>query len=90
MLEGLWGSCLTFSNLSLDDLIYLWSAVILEKSIVFISEDITLLTSTIKTFKQLIKPYKFAPNTITIMTLWEEMFDAMYAPNGIQILVGIN
>jgi len=47
MLEGIWGSCLTFSNLPMDNLFYIWSAIMLNKSVIFVSENLTLLTSTI-------------------------------------------
>lgn len=41
-----WGVTLTFSNLHLDDLLFIFVSILLEKKIVFFSKDIALLTAT--------------------------------------------
>lgn len=46
MLEGLAGSALTFSNISFDDFIFLFFAVLLENSVIFVSKNASLLTNT--------------------------------------------
>jgi len=44
--EAKWGSALAFSNLSLDDFLFIIFSIMLEKKIVIISKDIALLTGT--------------------------------------------
>jgi len=44
--EAKWGSALAFSNLSLDDFLFIIFSILLEKKIVIISKDIALLTGT--------------------------------------------
>ena len=44
--EAKWGSSLAFSNLSLDDFLFIIFSILLEKKIVIISKDIALLTGT--------------------------------------------
>jgi len=45
-LEAIWGSNLVFSYIGLKDLIYLFSALMLEKKLVFLSKNIHQLTAT--------------------------------------------
>ena len=44
--EALWGAPLTFSNLPLEDFIFLLFSFMLETKIVFFSKNMALLTST--------------------------------------------
>ena len=44
--EAKWGSALAFSNLALDDFLFIFFSVLLEKKVVIISRDIALLTGT--------------------------------------------
>lgn len=46
LLEGLWGSPLAFSNLALDDMLFILFSMLLETPILFVSQNICLLTLT--------------------------------------------
>lgn len=44
--EAKWGAALAFSNLPLDDFLFIFFSILLEKKIIFVSKDIALLTGT--------------------------------------------
>ena len=44
--EAKWGAALAFSNLSLDDFLFVFFSLLLEKKVVIVSKDIALLTGT--------------------------------------------
>jgi hypothetical protein len=46
LVEAMWGAPLAFSNLALDDLIFLYTAIMLENSVLLVSKNLALLTST--------------------------------------------
>lgn len=46
ILETLWGSFLSFSNICFDDFVFLLFAILLETPICFLSVNLCLLTST--------------------------------------------
>jgi hypothetical protein len=46
LLEGRFGAVLCFSNLAFEDLLFVLFAILLENPVVFVSEKLTLLSST--------------------------------------------
>ena len=63
-LQADWGMALCFSNFTKDkDLVTIFLTILLERSIVFFSKNIALLTATIVTFLTLIKPFEW-PNPL--------------------------
>ena len=46
LMEAKWGALLCFSNTPFDDLFFLFIAILMETSVVFLSKNISLLTST--------------------------------------------
>jgi len=57
--ESLWGSYIVFSYLSLKDIRWLLSAILLEKKLIFLSKNMTLLSSTLSVLITLIKPFLY-------------------------------
>jgi len=57
--ESLWGSYIVFSHFSLKDIRWLVSALLLEKKLVFISRNSTLLSATLSVLITLIKPFLY-------------------------------
>jgi len=57
--ESLWGSYIVFSHFSLKDIKWLVSALLLEKKLVFISKNSTLLSATLSVLITLIKPFLY-------------------------------
>lgn len=47
LLESRWGSALTFSAIPFEDFFFLLTAILLEYSVLFVSENLCLLTSTL-------------------------------------------
>ena len=47
LLESKWGSALTFSTIPFEDFLFLFFGILLEHSILFLSENLCLLTSTV-------------------------------------------
>ena len=45
MLEAKWGSALAFSSIPFEDFIFIYFAIMLEHSVLFLSENLCLLTS---------------------------------------------
>jgi len=58
-LEALWGSCLVFCHLTLKDLIWFFTALMLERKLVFLSKNLHLLTATLSVIRSLTKPFKY-------------------------------
>ena len=46
-MEGSWACITVFGNLSLKDIIWLFTALMLEKKLVFLSKNLYLLTATL-------------------------------------------
>ena len=84
--ESLWGSYITFSYLTFKDLKFLVSAIMLEKKIVFMSKNTTILTATMSTLLSLIKPLKYTYPII--FNLPEMLLNLCDAPGA--ALIGIN
>jgi len=57
--ESLWGSYIVFSYLSLRDIKWLLSAILLEKKLIFLSKNMTLLSATLSVLTTLIKPFLY-------------------------------
>jgi len=55
LLEGLWGSPLAFSNLSFDDFLFIYFSLLLETPIIFVSQNVCLLTLTMFNFCLVLK-----------------------------------
>lgn len=47
LLEAKWGAMLCFSNTPFDDLFFIFIAILMETSIIFLSKNHSLLTSTL-------------------------------------------
>jgi len=54
-----WQACKTFGKLGLENIKFLISALLLEKWIIFISQDIVTLTSVLNTILGLLHPFKY-------------------------------
>lgn len=46
LMEGLWGSPLAFSNLAFDDMLFILFSLFLETHVLFVSQNLCLLTMT--------------------------------------------
>ena len=60
LLEGLWGSPLAFSNLSFDDFLFIYFSILLENPIVFVSQNVCLLTLTMLIINKYLKLFNFS------------------------------
>ena len=45
-LEAKWGASLAFSNVPFEDFLFIFTALLLENKIIFLSKNVTLLTAT--------------------------------------------
>jgi len=63
-----WNSTEVFDKLGLEDLIYIMSAILQEKHVVFLSENNRLLTSTINSVLGLLYPFKAHCNLATSLS----------------------
>jgi len=59
ILESIWACIPVFNYISLKDLLWIFSAFILEKKLVFLSKNIHLLTATMSVIRSLIKPFRY-------------------------------
>ncbi|KAL4478556.1 hypothetical protein ABPG74_006791 [Tetrahymena malaccensis] len=85
-LEGLETAYLTFSNLSYSDFQFIFTLIMLEKKIVFLSKNITLLTFTIITFQNIIKPFKYPYTIISSISIDKlDFLDSIFP-----IIFGVN
>jgi len=85
-LEAIWGSCLVFCCISLKDLIWFFTALMLERKLIFLSKNLHLLTATLSVIRSLTKPFKYPfPLIFNLPELLMVMCDAPGAA-----LIGIN
>ncbi|EGR29733.1 hypothetical protein IMG5_149570 [Ichthyophthirius multifiliis] len=77
-LEVEWGSALTFSNIPFDDFLFLFTCISLEKNVIFFSQNITLLTTSIQTFASSLRPFLY-PHPI-IFSLPVQLYDMIDSP----------
>ncbi len=84
--EAKWGAALAFSNLPMEDFLFLFFSLLLEKKIVMVSKDIALLTGTIQTFFSLLRPFTW-PHPL-IFNLPESLFTLLDSP--VPFLFGID
>lgn len=80
-----WYGPFFLKKLKFDDFYYLLRAVLLEKSVVFISNNLNLLTAIINGFRVLLRPFKWCHLFISVLP--KLLIDYMCAPN--PMLVGI-
>jgi len=81
-----WKAKLTFARFSLDDIKLIVSAMLLEKSIVFFSSDIMLLTAILNTFLGLLAPFKYVCTIIPALP--SSLVQMCGAP--VPTIIGIN
>ena len=81
-----WKAKLTFARFSLDDIKLIVSAMLLEKSIVFFSNDIMLLTAILNTFLGLLAPFKYVCTIIPALP--SSLVQMCGAP--VPTIIGIN
>jgi hypothetical protein len=62
-----WFGPFFLNQIKFEDFYYLFRAVLLEKSIVFISENHGLITSMINGFRVLIKPFKWCHLFVSLL-----------------------
>ena len=58
-LEAIWGCSLVFTWIALKDLIWIFTALMLERKLVFLSKNVHLLTATLSVIRSLTKPFKY-------------------------------
>ena len=85
-LEAEWVSSCVFSNIKCEQFLYLFLALMLEKTLVFFSKSLALLTSTLMTFICLLKPFRW-PYPM-IFNIPESLLEFLDSP--VPILIGIN
>lgn len=85
-IEAAWGSVQTFSHIPFDDLIFLWSQLLLEVPLIINSENQALLTCVIQTLISLLKPFKW-PFSV-FFSLHNKLLDYMDSP--VPIIIGLN
>lgn len=85
-LEAEWLSSCVFSNFKCEKFLFLFLALMLEKTLVFFSRNLALLTSTLMTFVCLLKPFKW-PHPM-IFNIPESLLEFLDSP--VPILIGIN
>lgn len=74
------------SAISLEDFLFIMTAVCLESKLVFFSKNISLLTSSILTFYSILKPFIYVmPVIYNVPT---NLFDMLEAP--VPLILGIN
>lgn len=83
--ESLWACPLVFSALPLMDFLWILSAVLHEKHLVFVSNNISLLTATIITFLSVIKPLKWVQPCVCMLP--KDLIDMLAAP--VPVIVGL-
>ncbi len=85
-LESDWNASLALSNLSPEVFSFVFLSILLENSMVFFSESLGLLTSSLMLFVNLIQPFKF--HFPVVFNLPNELFQILESP--MPILMGIN
>ena len=74
-----------FSIFDLDNFYLIWSALLLEKSVIFLSQNLTLLSSVMLGFKSLLAPFSWCHVMIPILPA--ALLDILDAP--VPFMVGI-
>ena len=85
-LESDWNASLALSNLSPEVFSFVFLSILLENSMVFFSESLGLLTSSLMLFVNLIQPFKW--HSPVVFNLPNELFQILESP--VPIIVGIN
>ncbi|EAR90683.1 DENN domain protein (macronuclear) [Tetrahymena thermophila SB210] len=85
-IETEWGACLAMSCLPLEDFLFIFTAIALEKKMIFFSSNKSLLTSVILTFYSIYKPFTYV--FPVIFNLPVEMLGMLDAP--VPFIIGIN
>ena len=85
IIEHSWYCPTLFSLFKIEDFFSLLTAVLLERSLVFVSDNLSLLSSSILGFKTLIKPFSWCYALIPILP--SPLLDILDTPQ--PILVGI-
>ncbi|KAL4465724.1 hypothetical protein ABPG72_015125 [Tetrahymena utriculariae] len=85
-IETEWGACLAMSCLPLEDFFFIFTAIALEKKLVFFSSNKSLLTSVILTFYSIYKPFTYV--FPVIFSLPAEMLGMLDAP--VPFIIGIS
>ncbi|KAL4466853.1 hypothetical protein ABPG74_010450 [Tetrahymena malaccensis] len=81
-----WSLALSLSNLSLQNLMFIFHAILLENTIIFNSRNKCLLTQTIHTFEQLIYPFSWPyPIIYLLPETLQTLFDSP-----VPIIMGVN
>jgi hypothetical protein len=66
-MEAYWYCPTLFSIFQIDDFFKVLTAVLLERSLIFVSDNLTILTSVILGLKTLIKPFQWCYALIPIL-----------------------
>lgn len=83
--DSAWFCPCVFSIFDLENFYLIWSALLLEKSVVFISSNLTLLSSVMLGFKSLLAPFSWCHVMIPILPA--ALVDILDAP--VPFMVGI-
>lgn len=67
LIDHLWFCPIIFSLFHIEDFFRIFTAVLLERSLVFVSNNLTILSSTILGFKTLIKPFQWCYAMIPVL-----------------------
>lgn len=86
LLDQLWFCPMLFSSLKLSNFYLIFCAILQEKSIVFFSTNLDLLTSSILAFNSLLQPFQWQHSLIPILTKSEEKLISQSKP----FVIGIN
>lgn len=84
-IDNLWFCPALFSLLQIEDFYKILTAVLLERSLIFVSDNLTILSSVILGFKTLIKPFTWCYALIPILP--KALLDILDTPQ--PVLVGI-
>lgn len=75
-----------FKYFAYEDFVFILLSILREKSVVFISKDISLITAVIMTFVNLIKPFSWPfPSIFSLPESCVQMLDSP-----IPVLIGLN
>ena len=85
MMENYWFCPSVFSIFYIEDFFRILTAVLLERSLIFVSDNLTILSSVILGFKTLIKPFQWCYALIPVLP--SALIDILDTPQ--PILVGI-
>jgi hypothetical protein len=85
LMENHWFCPTLFSIFSLEEILQILTAVLLERSMVFVSDNLTILSAVILGLKTLIKPFQWCYALIPVLPA--PLLDILDTPQ--PILVGI-